>query len=118
MIVQGKFSIELKFKDSLQTLPDGKPVRLRIYLSKGTQATLVPVGGFYKDTGGQWILVVEDSLHVVKRTVSLGRKNTDCFEVLSGLMPGEKVITSSYENYGRFNFRKPVTIQDLKDLND
>jgi hypothetical protein len=117
-IIDGRFSIELKFKDSLQIPADGRQVRFRIYLSKGTQATLIPVGGFYKDTGGKWILVVEDSLRVVKRTISTGRKNPDYIEVLSGLTPGEEVIASSYENYGRFDFGKPVTIQDLKDLND
>jgi HlyD family secretion protein len=115
-IVEGRFSIELKFKDNQQIPADGQRVRFRIYLSNPTQATLVPVGGFYKDTGGQWILVVNDSMHVVKRHIRLGRKNPDYIEVLSGLMPGEKVITSSYENYTGFDFRKPVTIEDLKDI--
>jgi hypothetical protein len=116
-VVEGRFSFELMFRDSLQIPADGQRVRLRIYLSEPAQATLIPVGGFYKDTGGRWILVVEDSLHVVKRTISSGRKNTDYIEILSGLKPGEKVITSSYENYMRFDFRKPVTIEDLKNLN-
>jgi hypothetical protein len=57
-------------------------------------------------------------MHVVKRFINPGRKNSDYIEVLSGLMPGEKVITSSYGNYMDFDFSRPVTIQDLKDLND
>ena len=30
----------------------------------------------------------------------LGRQNPDYYEVLEGLKPGDKVVTSSYENYG------------------
>ena len=36
----------------------------------------------------------------VRRDISLGRKNPQFFEVLSGLEAGEEVITSSYENFG------------------
>jgi HlyD family secretion protein len=117
-VKEGRFSIKLKAKDSQLIPPDGHGLRFRIFLSSPTQATLLPVGGFYKDTGGKWILVVKDSMHVVKRYISLGRKNPDYFEVLSGLNPREKVITSSYENYTRFDFRKIVALEDLKNSND
>jgi len=30
----------------------------------------------------------------------LGNQNPDYYEVLDGLQPGDKVVTSSYENYG------------------
>ena len=36
----------------------------------------------------------------MKRPIRLGRQNPRYFEVLEGLQPGEKVITSSYENFG------------------
>ena len=32
--------------------------------------------------------------------IQLGRQNPDYYEVLSGLKQGDKVVTSSYENYG------------------
>ena len=58
-------------------------------------------GGFYQKTGGNWVYVVnDDGSEAVKRDIRLGRQNTQVFEVLEGLQPGEQVITSSYDNYG------------------
>jgi HlyD family secretion protein len=58
------------------------------------------MGGFYKDTGGNWVFVV-DGGRAVRRDIKLGRKmGSEYFEVLEGLKPGDKVITSSYENFG------------------
>ena len=59
------------------------------------------MGGFFSDTGGNWVYAVEsDGKRAVKRNISLGRKNPNYYEVLDGLKPGDKVITSSYSNYG------------------
>ena len=62
---------------------------------------LLPRGGFYQKTGGQWVFLLNGSGNeAVKRSISLGRQNPDYFEVLNGLKPGDKVITSSYDNFG------------------
>jgi len=62
---------------------------------------LVPKGGFYQQTGGNWIFKVsEDGKTAYKTDIQIGRFNTDNYELLQGLKPGDKVITSSYENYG------------------
>jgi HlyD family secretion protein len=74
-------------------------IRLRIHLSEPREETLIQVGGFYKDTGGTWIYVTTDEKHFVKRKIKLGAKNPEYFTVLEGLQPGEKVVTSSYENF-------------------
>jgi len=59
------------------------------------------VGGFFSETGGNWVYVLgSDGKRASKRKITLGRKNPEYFEVLEGLQPGEKVITSSYENFG------------------
>jgi HlyD family secretion protein len=72
-----------------------------LQLSDRTQALLLARGGFYQKTGGQWVFVVNQSGdEAVKRNISLGRQNPDYFEVLNGLKPGDKVITSSYDNFG------------------
>ena len=66
-----------------------------------SDAVTIARGGFFQTTGGQWAFVVSESEEVAeKRNISLGRKNTRVYEVLEGLKPGEKVITSSYDNYG------------------
>jgi HlyD family secretion protein len=98
-IRNGRFSVQMDFADSVIALSHGQSVRLRIMLGKTREATLIPVGGFYKDTGGAWIYVMTDESHFVKRNIKLGSKNPQHLEVLQGLQPGEKVITSSYENF-------------------
>ena len=70
------------------------------------------VGGFYKDTGGSYVYVVKNDL-AIKRNVVLGRKNSECFEVLSGLTPGERVITSSYENFDKEDTLRLSEIEEL-----
>jgi len=62
---------------------------------------LVPKGGFYQKTGGNWIFKVsDDGKTAYKVDIQLGRQNPDVYEVLQGLQPGDKVVTSSYDNYG------------------
>ena len=62
---------------------------------------MLPVGGFFKDTGGNWAFVIsEDGKIAEKQPIRLGRRNTEYYEVTSGLQPGDRVITSSYDNYG------------------
>lgn len=78
----------------------GQTVSVRLALSDQTQAVRVPRGGFNQKTGGNWIFKVsEDGSKAYKVDVRLGRQNPDYFEVLEGLKPGDKVITSSYEGY-------------------
>jgi HlyD family secretion protein len=76
-------------------------VPVRLQLGKPAEATLLPTGGFFNDTGGNWVYILNsEGNRAVKHKVSLGRKNPQYFEVLDGLKPGDKVITSSYENFG------------------
>lgn len=98
----GRFAVDMNFVGAMpEGLRRGLSLRLRIELSQSSEELLLPVGGFYKDTGGNWVFVVEEGGNrAVKRNVKLGRKNTENFEVLEGLKPGDKVITSSYENFG------------------
>lgn len=101
-IKSGRFQVDMIFS---KTVPEGikrgqsSPIRLE--LGKATKAVLLPVGGFFSDTGGNWVYVVDKSgSKAIKRKITLGRKNPEYFEVLEGLEVGDKVITSSYENFG------------------
>ena len=101
-VTNGTFQVDMLFVDDA---PDGirrgQTVHINLELSGLTEAVFVDRGGFYQTTGGQWIFVVDQSGDfAVKRNIRLGRQNTQSFEVLEGLQPGEQVITSSYDNYG------------------
>ena len=101
-VSNGKFEVDMEFSGKA---PDGirrgQTLQIRLQLSDRTKALLLPRGGFYQKTGGQWVFILNSSeSQAVKRTISLGRQNPDYFEVLSGLKQGDKVITSSYDNFG------------------
>jgi HlyD family secretion protein len=79
----------------------GQTYYINLQLGQPVEAVLIPRGAFYQNTGGQWIFVVTpDEKKAVRRNIRIGRQNPLHYEVLSGLEPGEKVITSSYDNYG------------------
>ncbi|MBC8084347.1 MAG: efflux RND transporter periplasmic adaptor subunit [Hymenobacter sp.] len=99
-VTQG-VQVDLEFSSAAPTdLRRGQTVPVRLALSDQTVALRVPKGGFNQKTGGNWIFKVsEDGTKAYKVDVRLGRQNPDYFEVLEGLKPGDKVITSSYEGY-------------------
>ncbi|MEJ1241935.1 hypothetical protein WBG78_27565 [Chryseolinea sp. T2] len=100
-VVEGRFEIRLCFKDTVPPAAQpSKHLRLRVQLGGTSDRLLLPVGGFYKDTGGKWVFVMEGKDKAVRRSIVLGRKmGSEYFEVLDGLKEGEQVITSSYENF-------------------
>ncbi|MBW7946770.1 MAG: efflux transporter periplasmic adaptor subunit, partial [Sphingomonadaceae bacterium] len=100
-VVNGTFEIDLQFKgDEPPQLQRGQTLQPRLTLGDPSRARLIPNGAFYNDTGGSWVFVVSpDGDKAVKRAVRLGRRNSDFVEVLDGLDPGEKVITSPYTGF-------------------
>jgi HlyD family secretion protein len=101
-VTNGRFQVDMEFMNTPpETIRRGQTLQIRLALSDETQALLLPKGGFYQQTGGNWIFKVADNGSVAyKVDIQLGRQNPDYYEVLSGLKPGDKVVTSSYENYG------------------
>jgi HlyD family secretion protein len=98
----GQFKIDLVFTgimpDNVRT---GQSYQINLRLGEPAKAILVPRGGFYQSTGGQWIYVLDKTGTIAtKRNIRIGGQNPEFYEVLEGLNPGEKVITSGYENYG------------------
>lgn len=98
----GRFQVDMEFVDTPPSdVRRGQTLQIRLSLSDETQALLVAKGGFFQQTGGNWIFKLNDKGTLAyKVDVQLGRQNPDYYEVLSGLEPGDKVVTSSYENYG------------------
>jgi len=92
------FVFEGERPDNIRT---GQTYYINLQLGQPADAVLVPRGAFYQNTGGQWIFVVTaDGNKAVRRTIQIGRQNPLFYEVLSGLEPGEQVVTSGYDNYG------------------
>jgi HlyD family secretion protein len=97
---EGQFEVDMAFDKEPEGLRRGQTLQLRLTLGDNSDAILIPNGSFYQETGGNWVFVVApDGSEAIRRTVRLGRRNTDYIEVLDGLEPGEKVITSPYTSF-------------------
>jgi HlyD family secretion protein len=101
-VTNGRFQVDMEFAGKVpKGIRRGQTLQIRLALSDETQALLLPKGGFYQQTGGNWIFkVTDDGKKAYKVDIQLGRQNPDYYEVLEGLKPGDKVVTNSYENYG------------------
>lgn len=99
----GTFKIDMIFRDSMpDNIRTGQTYYISLQLGQPKVSVLVPIGGFFQETGGQWIFVLDPTeSFAIKRNISIGRKNPKYYEVLEGLKPGEKVIVSGYETFGK-----------------
>jgi len=97
-----QFQIDLVFTDERpENIRTGQTYYINLQLGQPEKSMLVSLGGFFNSTGGQWIYVVDPSGDfATKRDIQIGRKNPKYYEVLGGLQPGEKVITSGYDLFG------------------
>ncbi len=104
MVTNNQFSVEFEYRDTIPgNLRSGQGVNIRLALSESANARLIPRGAFFSSSGGKWVYVLNDEgSEAVKREVRLGRQNPDFIEVLSGLEPGERIITSSYESFENY----------------
>ena len=101
-VANGRFQVDMKFEgDVPEGIRRGQNLQIRVALSAEKEALLVAKGGFFQKTGGNWVFKVsENGDSAYKVDILLGSQNTEYYEVLSGLQPGDRVITSSYDNYG------------------
>lgn len=100
-VTNGRFQVDMEFVGEIpKGIRRGQTLQIRLALSDETKALVVPKGGFYQQTGGNWIFKLDkDGKTAYRVDIQLGRQNPDYYEVLQGLEPGDKVITSSYESY-------------------
>jgi len=99
----GTFEIDMTFTDTIpENIRTGQTYYISLQLGQPRESLLVPIGGFFQETGGQWIFVLDPSgSFATRRNISIGRKNPRYYEVLGGLQAGEKVIISGYESFGK-----------------
>jgi HlyD family secretion protein len=101
-VTNGSFQVDLMFDgEEPADIKRGQTVQLRVQFSGANDALIVRRGGFFQETGGNWIYVVDPSgTFATKRNIKIGRQNTSHYELLDGLQPGEQVLISSYDSFG------------------
>ncbi|GMN07980.1 efflux RND transporter periplasmic adaptor subunit [Croceitalea sp. MTPC5] len=98
----GRFKVDLVFTDEKpETIRAGQSYNIKLQLGASSDAILLPTGGFFQSTGGQWIFVVNpNGDEAIRRNIRVGKQNSRYYEVLEGLEKGEQVITSNYDSFG------------------
>lgn len=98
----GRFKVDLVFTGSKpENIRAGQSYNIKLQLGESSDALLLPKGSFFQSTGGQWIFVVNPAGgEALRRDIRIGKQNSRYYEVLEGLEPGEKVITSNYSSFG------------------
>lgn len=98
----GQFQVDMEFTgDVPKDIRVGQTLQIRLALTEPRESILLPKGGFYQTTGGNWIFKLDkDGKTAYRQDIQLNMQSPDYYEVVGGLKPGDKVITSSYDTYG------------------
>ncbi|WP_299438459.1 efflux RND transporter periplasmic adaptor subunit [uncultured Aquimarina sp.] len=101
-VTNGRFQVDMQFEgDVPEGIRRGQNLQIRVALSAEKQALLIPKGGFFQKTGGNWVFKVsENGNSAYKVAIRLGSQNTEYYEIIEGLLPGDQVVTSSYDSFG------------------
>ncbi|MCS4228316.1 efflux RND transporter periplasmic adaptor subunit [Sphingobacterium sp. BIGb0165] len=102
-VTNGRFQVDMEFINEVpKGIRRGQTLQIRLALSDETKALLLAKGGFYQQTGGNWIFKLDKNGNTAYRVdIQLGRQNPEYYEVIKGLQPGDKVVVSSYETYDK-----------------
>ncbi len=102
-VVAGRFEVDMIFEGAEpRGIRRGQTLRIKLELGDLSEAVMLETGAFFASTGGRWVYVLDESEEKArKRTVHLGRQNIEYIEVLDGLEPGERVIVSAYDSFGK-----------------
>jgi HlyD family secretion protein len=102
-VTSGQFQIELIFDGkSADELRRGLSLQTKLTLSDNSKSLMLSQGQFFQSTGGNWVYVVKDG-EARKRNIKVGRKNYLYYEIMEGLQKDEQVITSSYDQYNKYD---------------
>ncbi len=98
----GRFTVEMVFEgEKPENMRTGQTYYTRLQLGNPKESLLLPRGSFFQETGGQWIYVLSaDGKAADRRAIKIGNQNPKYYELLEGLEPGDKVITSGYDMFG------------------
>lgn len=101
-VVNGQFKADLTITgDMPDNIRVGQTYQIDLQLGAPSECVMVPRGTFFQASGGRWAYVVApDGKSATRRPIKIGRQNPRYYEVLEGLSPGERIITSSYANFG------------------
>ena len=101
-VTNGSFKVDMLFnKDVPEHIKRGQTLQIKLIFSSAQDQIIIKRGGFFQETGGNWIYVVDaNEEFATKRNIRINRQNSNYYEIMEGLQVGEKVIVSSYKTFG------------------
>jgi HlyD family secretion protein len=104
-VKSGGFVVDLAFDGATPAgLLRGQTLQGRLSLGADVPGLVLPAGAFLERSGGDWAFVVRPDGHSAqRRRIKVGRRNAEQVEILSGLVAGERVITSDYNGLERID---------------
>ena len=102
-VINRRFEIELIFVDDIpEDITIGQSLQVRLELSKAQESLMISRGNYFQASGGQYVFVLDDQGEAHKRYIKLGNQNPSYYQVLDGLVKGEKFISSSYQDFKNY----------------
>ncbi|MBN9555486.1 MAG: efflux transporter periplasmic adaptor subunit, partial [Alphaproteobacteria bacterium] len=102
-VKNGVFKADLGFEGAMPVgLSPGATADGKLSLGGDSKGLVLSAGAFLEASGGDYVFVLDANGRAAqRRRVKLGRRNLEQVEVLGGLQPGDRVITSDYSAYGQ-----------------
>ena len=101
-VTNGSFKVDMLFNEEVpEHIKRGQTLQIKLIFSSAQDQIIIKRGGFFQETGGNWIYVVDaNEEFATKRNIRINRQNSNYYEIMEGLQVGEKVIVSSYKTFG------------------
>jgi HlyD family secretion protein len=101
-VTEGRFRVEFGFTGATPAgLNRGQTLDIKLVLGADQPAIVAPVGGWL-DAGGTTAFVLTSDSRAVRRAIQTGRRNPDQVEVTSGLVPGDRIVTTGIAAYSAY----------------
>jgi len=114
-VVNDAFSVDIDFTDAAPPgLRRGQRLTIELSFGASTQGLIVERGGYVQHSGGRWVyLLAADGRSARRAPVRFGRQNPRYLEVLEGLRPNDRIVTSSYSTFNdvdELEFTEPIPV--------
>ncbi len=112
-VVNDAFTVDIDFAGAPPPgLRRGQRFTIELSFGASTQGLIVERGGFVQHSGGRWVyLIAADGRSARRAPVRFGRQNPRHLEVLEGLRPNDRIVTSSYTTFNdvdELEFTQPL----------
>jgi HlyD family secretion protein len=98
-VVAGEVAARVRFAGGTpEGLRQNQRMQVRVVLDQRKDVLMVPRGSWLDSEGGHFAYVVKDGL-AQRRPIRAGVSSLETVEILEGLEPGERIVTSGTDSF-------------------